>query len=274
MPKENIYLKFWGTRGSLPTTGKRYEKCGGNTSCVEMRAGDNIIIFDAGSGIRELGESLLAEMPVTAHIFFTHYHWDHIMGLPFFTPLFIPKNNFFIYGETKDGWTVKRVIEEQMVFPYFPVKFKDVANATVKFKTVRPNQTIKLEDAVVKTYRLKHPFACLGFSVERRDSKVVHLTDIEHTNELDEGLVKFCQNADALIYDSAYTPEEYESKKGWGHSTYEEACKLANAAKVKTLYLFHHEPTHSDEFMEGILKEAKKLFKNSALSRDRLGKWF
>ncbi|GAB4302822.1 MAG: MBL fold metallo-hydrolase [Myxococcota bacterium] len=257
----------------MPTTGKDFARCGGNTSCIEVRVGENLVVFDAGSGIRELGNKLLSEMPIKMHLFFTHYHWDHIMGFPFFLPLFIPGNEFVIYGEKKGDFSVKRVLEGQMSFPYFPVKLKDVVKAKVIFKTVRAGQKIVLGDTVVRTIRLKHPMACLGYSIERNDSKLVHLTDIEHNSRFDASLINFCKGADALIYDAAYTPEEYETKKGWGHSTWHEACKLASEAGVKLLYIFHHDPSHSDAFMENVLKEAKKHFKKTELARDHLEKW-
>ena len=273
MPKENILLKFWGTRGSLPTTGKDFAKCGGNTSCLEVRAGENIIIFDAGSGIKELGDKLIGEMPFKAHLFFTHYHWDHIMGLPFFTPMFIPSNEINIYGETKKDYTVRKVLVNQMLEPYFPVKFKDVFNATIKFKTIKPGRKFTFGDTTVTTVRLRHPNAAMGYAVERNGSKLVHLTDVEHGKNFDKKVIDICKGEDAIVHDCAYTPEEYKTKIGWGHSTYEFACKLANLANVKKLYLFHHDPSHSDKFMEQVLSDAKKLFKNTYLAKDHLEKW-
>ncbi|MCG3173725.1 MAG: Ribonuclease BN [Myxococcota bacterium] len=267
----NISVTFWGVRGSLPTPGPTTIKYGGNTTCIEMRVGGHLLIFDAGSGIRELGQKLLKEMPITADLFFTHYHWDHLMGFPFFVPAYVPGNNITIHGETKKGLSVKAILDGQMKFPYFPVTI-DIMRANMTFKKIKADSEYPVGDgAMVKTCGLNHPFGAMGYRVEYKGSSVCFITDYEHLPNGDPALERFVANAGALIYDAAYTPEEYEkSKKGFGHSTWRHAAELAKRANVQTLYIFHHEPLNTDTIVDSVIENARTVFPNTEASREGL----
>ncbi len=270
---KNIHLKLWGVRGSLPAPGPQTQLFGGNTSCIEMRCGEEIFIFDAGSGIRELGLDLLKSMPLKARIFFTHYHWDHILGFPFFVPAYIPSNEFHIYGESKRRRSPKQILSGQMVFPYFPVSL-DAMRAKLVFHTLKAGSTKKFGEVTVKTHRLNHPFDAMGYRVDYQGSSVAYITDYEHFDYQDEPLIEFVQGVDAMIYDSAFNEAEYITKQGWGHSTWEQGVKLAQAGNVKSLIISHHEPTHDDNYMTKVEPEAKKVFPNSTVAKEKHEFWF
>lgn len=270
---KNIRLKLWGVRGSLPAPGTQTKVFGGNTSCIEVRCGEEIFIFDAGSGIRELGLDLLKSMPVKARIFFTHYHWDHISGFPFFVPAYIPGNEFHIYGESKRRRSPKKILSGQMVFPYFPVTLSSM-RAKLVFNTVKVGATLKFGNVTIKTHRLNHPFEAMGYKIDYKDSSVAYITDYEHFDQEDTSLIEFVKGADAMIYDSAFNEAEYVTKQGWGHSTWEQGVKLAKAGQVKSLIISHHEPTHDDSHMEKVEKEAKEVFPNSIVAREKYEFWF
>jgi phosphoribosyl 1,2-cyclic phosphodiesterase len=270
--KKNIRLKLWGVRGSLPSPGPSTKVFGGNTSCLEVRCGDDIFIFDAGSGIRELGMELMKSMPVRARMFFTHYHWDHVLGFPFFIPAYVPGNEFHIYGESKRRRSPRQILAGQMSFPYFPVSL-DAMRAKLTFHTLRPSSQLKFGEVTVKTHRLNHPFDAMGYRVEYRGSSVAYISDYEHFSHTDEPLVEFVRGVDAMIYDSAFSDAEYVTKQGWGHSTWEEGVKLAQASEVKLLIISHHEPTHDDDHMENIEREARKLHKNAVVAREKSEHW-
>lgn len=275
--KQNIRLKLWGVRGSLPAPGSQTQIFGGNTSCIEMRCGEELFIFDAGSGIRELGLDLLKSLPIKGRIFFTHYHWDHILGFPFFVPAYIPSNEFDIYGESKRRRSTKQILSGQMSFPYFPVGL-NAMQAKLKFHTIKVGTTLKFPTksatVTIKTHRLNHPFDAMGYRVDYNGSSVAYITDYEHFDYRDEPLIEFVQGADAMIYDSAFNEAEYVTKHGWGHSTWEQGIKLAQAANVKTLLISHHEPTHNDVYMEKVEKEAQEIYPSSVVAREKHEYWF
>lgn len=270
---KKLFFQFWGVRGSIPTPGQNTIKYGGNTSCIEVRCGDELIIFDGGSGLRLLGLKLLKEPSVTASIFFTHFHWDHIQGFPFFTPAFLKGNLFKIYGDSKLSKTIEDAIGGQMAQPTFPVSLKDM-ESTLKFKSITAGSKIKVGgDVVVSSAKLNHPGGALAYKVSYNGKNLVYVTDHEHGTLLDRGLIRHCQNADVMLYDATYTDNEYEgkigpSKKGWGHSTWTEGIKIAKAANVKKFFIFHHDPAHSDNFIEEIEAEAKKLFAGALAAKE------
>ncbi len=269
----NIRLKLWGVRGSLPSPGPKTKEFGGNTSCLEIRCGDDLFIFDAGSGIRELGNELLKTMPLRARLFFTHYHWDHVLGFPFFVPAYVPGNEFHIYGEKKGGRTPRQILAGQMSFPYFPVTLASM-RAKLNFHTLKPGQALKFGEVTVKTHRLNHPFDALGYRIEYRGSSVAYISDYEHFSYLDKPLMEFVRGVDAMVYDSAFNDAEYLTKQGWGHSTWEEGVKLAKASDVKLLIISHHEPAHDDEHMLMVEKQARKIHKQSLVAREKSEHWF
>jgi phosphoribosyl 1,2-cyclic phosphodiesterase len=265
-----MLLKFWGVHGSLPRPGPSTIKYGGNTACVELRFGKSLIIFDAGSGIRELGEDLVRrkatsnhKTPVVGHIFFSHIHWDHVQGFPFFTPAFKPGNVFHLYGGSGLNCTIHRMMTDQMSQPNFPVTLEDMG-ASLTFHDLDPGDTVKIDDAIVRVDLLNHPGGSLGYRVERKGKVVVYASDTELTQDVDPGVVDLAGNADVLIIDGMYTREQYQgtfdgiSRRSWGHSTWEKAVSTAKAANVRRLVLFHH--GNDDKTVEKIERSAKKLF--------------
>lgn len=261
-----VRLKFWGVRGSTPTPQIENLKFGGNTPCVEIRTAENdCIILDAGSGIRALGQTLLQEAngtPLDVKIFLTHFHWDHIQGIPFFAPLYVPKNHItFFSGST--GKPLQETLEGQMAKPYFPIDFGQVA-AHRDFHQLEERAPIKVGNLTVCPFPLNHPQGASGYRVEGDGVVIVYATDFEHgIREYDSILCDYAQDADILICDTQYTPTEYETHKGWGHSTWENAVMLARDAKAQHLILFHHDPAHDDQTMMRISQDARIQFDNT-----------
>lgn len=268
-------VQFWGVRGSIPSPGPNTVRYGGNTPCISMQAGDKRLVFDAGTGLHVLGQSLLRQMPLEAHIFFTHSHWDHMQGFPFFTPGFVKGNEFHIYGAiAPDGSTIEQRLNDQMLHPNFPVPLQ-IMQANLNFYDVRPGQPIHIDDLIVETAPLNHPGEAVGYRVNWRGGAATYITDTEHfPDRLDDNVLWLARNADILIYDSTYTDEEYHSPKspkiGWGHSTWQEAVKVAQAANVKTLVIYHHDPAHDDDFLDRVGKEAAEKFPGAIMAREGL----
>ncbi len=261
----NIKVKFWGTRGSIPTPGRYFLKYGGNTPCVEIRCGDTIIILDAGTGIRELGASLLHEFGATPreyHILISHTHWDHIQGFPFFHMAYLPGNRLSFYGGNSVS-ALEKLIYGQMEKEYFPVSVLELAS-TVVFNTLADNP-FYINDVKIYYTHLIHPSLSLGFRIEYKGKVVVYATDneisddpeIEMINERNIG--NLIKNADVLIADCQYTEEEYKNKIGWGHTTINKAVEIGNRYNVKNLFAFHHDPVHTDEELEIIIDNAQKF---------------
>jgi len=266
-------IKFWGVRGSIPSPGQDTIRYGGNTPCVEMQVEGERLIFDGGTGLRCLGKQMMAEGPVQARIFFSHYHWDHVQGFPFFEPAFTPHNRFRIYGAVAlDGSTVEQRLGMQMLHPNFPVSLQIMAS-NLSFHDLGPGDVLDLNSVLVETALLNHPGKALGYRVTGKAGTVVYATDTEHFEDhLDENLVYLARQADVLIYDSTYTDEEYGdramSKKGWGHSTWQEAIKVAEAAGVKKLVIFHHDPSHNDDFLDEVAAAARERFAGAVMAKE------
>jgi phosphoribosyl 1,2-cyclic phosphodiesterase len=270
-----MQITFWGVRGSIPTPGPATVQIGGNTSCVEVRAGKAILIFDGGTGLRLLGKKLLAEMPLTAHMFFSHVHWDHIQGFPFFEPAFVPGNQFHLYGGNNVSRTLEETLEGQMDHPNFPVHLGTMA-AKMTFRDLAEGELLEIDDGQGGRVRVSsaggnHPQGVFAFRVEHAGKAVVYATDTEHyEGRVDQKLVDLSRAASMLVYDSQYTPEEYASKKGWGHSTFEEGAKIARLAGVDRLVLFHHDPTQSDAAVREKEARAKAVFPNAIAAYEGL----
>jgi phosphoribosyl 1,2-cyclic phosphodiesterase len=231
---------------------------------------DKILIFDAGSGIRSLGLKLQREKRTMIHanIFFTHYHWDHIHGFPFFYPAFAPENKFVIHGPPGKRRNIKDILAGQMVQPYFPVPL-GAMQAKITYKDIGPKQRIRVGPAVLKTAELSHPGGSLSYRIEYGGKSIVIFSDHEHGENLDSELTRYAAGADVLIYDACYTPTEYnQGRKGWGHSTWREGVKMARAADVKKLLLFHHDPIRDDRSLAAIEKSARKIFKGAEAARE------
>ena len=262
-----LIVRFWGVRGSLATPGRATARYGGNTPCVEVVAGDQRIVFDMGSGLRELGNSLHGRRPVHATFFLSHYHWDHILGLPFFKPAYDPGSELVVYGATRLGKSVRDILAGQMINPYFPVSLAEMKGG-FEFRTVESGSVVDLGDARVTVRELAHPGGALGFRVDRGGSSVVYATDFEHGCGGDEALVELSRGADLLIYDATYTVPEYTRYRGWGHSTWAEGIRFCREAGVKRLVLFHHDPSRDDKAVDEIVREARTQFPRTEAARE------
>jgi phosphoribosyl 1,2-cyclic phosphodiesterase len=259
-----LQLKFWGVRGSIPTPQPDNMGFGGNTTCLEVRLpGNEIVIIDGGTGLRYLGMSLLQEFGnrrQALRILMTHFHWDHIQGIPFFAPLYGPDNHVTFYSD-RPAEGMQDILEGQMASPYFPVRFEHMT-AHQEFFQIDPE--LHIGDLTVRSFPMNHPQGASGYRLERDGAVLVHASDLEHGDaKFERILLDHAQNADVLVYDAQYTPEEYAGKQGWGHSTWKEAVRIAREAKVKKLILFHHDPGHDDFFMEQLVEQARSHFENT-----------
>jgi phosphoribosyl 1,2-cyclic phosphodiesterase len=268
-------IKFWGVRGSIPCPGTTTVRYGGNTSCVEMRVGGKRLVFDGGTGLRLLGEEMLSNLPTEAHLFFTHSHWDHIQGFPFFAPAFIPGNCFHVYGiPSPNGATIKQRLHDQMLHPNFPVPLQ-IMQANLKFYDLEVGEQIRIGDINIRTGRLNHPGEAVGYRVDWQGRSAAYITDTEHfPDRLDDNVLQLAQEVDVLIIDATYTDDEYHNAKfnreGWGHSTWQEGIKIAKAASVGQLVLFHHDPSHCDQMLDEIGKSATLAFSKSLIAVEGL----
>ncbi|HEX5829383.1 MAG TPA: MBL fold metallo-hydrolase [Gemmatimonadaceae bacterium] len=266
-----LRLRLWGVRGSIPAPGPRTVRYGGNTPCVELRGptGD-LLILDAGTGIRELGVSLAAHSasPVNGHILLTHAHWDHIQGLPFFAPLFAEGNQFVIWGSRQLQPRLAHVLRDQMAPEVFPVRFDQLA-AAIEVREVGEAGQL-LGECLVQSHPARHPGGALGYRVapcNSPEASLVYLPDNELAPDVPyqdvpadwrDRLVTFARDAAVLVHDTMYTAEEYRSHRGWGHSTYEDAVALAIDANVGTLVLFHHEPARTDDELDALVEHCRR----------------
>ena len=258
-----MQIKFWGVRGSTPAPQPENMRYGGNTSCVEVRVGDQLYVFDCGTGFRVLGHALRREFgsrPVSGHIFVSHFHWDHIQGLPFFGPLYDNPENRFEFHCSSRTRNLKQVFEEQMAAPYFPVGLNQM-HAQRSFHDLEEGR-IQLDSGRLQAAWLNHPQGCMGFRLETTDGVVVYATDNEPGNAIfDKNLRKLAAGADVLIYDSQYLPEEYAARRrGWGHSHWREAINVVMESGAKELVLFHHDPDHDDACIDKVVKEARNYY--------------
>ncbi|WP_206813486.1 MBL fold metallo-hydrolase [Chroococcus sp. FPU101] len=275
MLHNRFHIKFWGVRGSIPCPGSDTVRYGGNTSCIEMQVGGERLIFDGGTGLRMLGQSLLSEMPVKGHLLFTHSHWDHIQGFPFFIPAFVKGNEFKIYGAPAPNQaTIRQRLHDQMLHPNFPVPLQ-IMQADLQFYDLEAGETFQIGEVSIDTASLNHPGEAIGYRINWNGLSAVYVTDTEHyPDQLDENVLRLSHQADVLIIDATYTNEEYydprSTKVGWGHSTWEEAVKIAKAAHVKQLVLFHHDPSHDDLCLDQIGKQASLAFPQTILAREGL----
>ena len=254
-------LKFWGVRGSIPTPGRGTVRYGGNTSCVEVRHGDDIIILDAGTGLRALGGALLAEFkdqPLNLTLLVTHTHWDHIQGLPFFAPIYNPRCRLRILGApgTREG--LISALTGQMESTYFPVPFAKVPG-NIQIEEVQ-DLNFNIGPVQVRAQRSHHPGLCFGYRLFSPDSLIVFFPDSEpRAGDGDREMVEFIRDADVLILDAQYDAAEYQSHLGWGHGCLDDAVALALNAGVRRLCLFHHDPDHDDRKIDAFVKRARQL---------------
>jgi phosphoribosyl 1,2-cyclic phosphodiesterase/ActR/RegA family two-component response regulator len=268
--RSNMVIEFWGSRGTLPVPGKKTLKYGGNTNCVTMRvAKKHFFIFDAGTGIKELSNSLTHanNFPVRAKIFISHPHYDHINGIPFFVPLYMQGNEFEILGTSHAGISIEKLIGNQMDSVYFPITMSEFG-AKITFRDLS-EETFEIDDLHISTIFLNHPGKCLGYRIQHKNKSFCYITDNElyleespnySQFEVDR-LVNFIKDTNVLVIDSTYTDEEYFRKIGWGHSCISRVVDVAHQARVKLLCLYHHDPDQFDKEIEQKLKQAKALLK-------------
>ena len=269
-PASEFTVRFWGVRGSIPTPGVETIRYGGNTACMEIQVSGKRLVFDGGTGLRVLGKHWLQEMPVQAHVFFTHTHWDRIQGFPFFAPAFIEGNQFDIYGAMgANGASIKQLLSEQMLRPNFPVPLQ-VMRSALQFHDITPGSVITLDDVVVETVALNRPNGALGYRVTWNGYSVVYATDTEHSpGQLDQSLLYLAHQADLLIYDAAYVDHAYYAPETHRQpETWCAAIEVAIAAQVKQIILFHHDPTHEDDFLDRIEAEMQSQLPNVRLARE------
>jgi phosphoribosyl 1,2-cyclic phosphodiesterase len=263
-------LRFWGVRGSIACPSPEYMTYGGNTSCVEILAGDRRIILDGGTGIRSLGRALLREDARDAVVLFSHTHWDHINGFPFFEPAYQNGRTFRILaGHLSDAGGIRRALAGQMAQPMFPVPL-DIMRAHLEFQDFRAGDRFSLEPGVaVRTAALNHPNGATGYRLEHSGKSLCYVTDTEHVpGRLDESVLGLIEGADAVIYDCTYTDATYPARAGWGHSTWEEGVRLCRRAGARRLLIFHHDPDNADERMAAIEAEALVQWDGCSVARE------
>jgi phosphoribosyl 1,2-cyclic phosphodiesterase len=262
--RSGVSIRFWGTRGSIPSPGSATARYGGNTSCVELRLPDgNRLIFDAGSGLRPLGNSLVASsIGLNETIFLTHFHWDHIQGFPFFAPLYRRSTRLRIIGPSQHGIDIRSLFAGQMGPVYFPVPFQAIA-ADLDFHHLN-NGVWEGNGYRVKALRVRHPSYTVGYRVEVGEQAITYVPDnelvagaYEVADDWNDTFREFVRGSDVLIHDAMFTAEEYEHRVGWGHSTFDQVLELALEAEVRRLFFFHHSPERSDDALELILDEMR-----------------
>ena len=258
-----MLIRCWGARGSIPVSGHEYLRYGGDTTCIEIRTHeDEIIIIDAGSGIRKLGNSLLAEGRYRYHMIFTHSHWDHILGFPFFKPIYHKETSIQMFGCPFTQESVRKMISKVMTSPNFPVNFENV-QADISFQE-SCTSSFSINSMTVTPILTSHPNPGIGYKFTENGQSFVFLTDNElafrHPGGLDyQDYLNFSAQADLLIHDSEYNAEEYETRKTWGHSTYQDALKLALEARVKKFGLFHHNQERTDTAVDEIVQHCRQI---------------
>ncbi len=265
-------VKFWGVRGSFPVPGPDTVRVGGNTPCVEVRTEEReVLILDAGMGIRWLGRELArrAEDRFIAVLLFSHTHWDHIQGLPFFPPARFRRNRLVILGQRRVGKTLEQILAGQMSDAYLPFTLDDL-RADVLIKEVHDGEKIVVGNrTTVLPRRLCHPGGVFGYRISCQGQVLTYATDVNHPlGRLDPRVIELAQDADLLIHDAQYTPEEKQERAAWGHSSWLEAVRVGQEAGVRRLALFHHDPDHGDDQLEELERQAQALFPQAFLARE------
>ena len=267
-------IKFYGTRGSIPVSDPGFMEFGGNTTCLFISGideGAGTLIMDAGTGIRKLGKDIMAGKIETGEeisLGFTHFHWDHIQGFPFFEPAYNPESkiNISTAGKRKI-LNLKDIFSTQMQSIFFPVQLENMG-AQIDFRKYDSNTVVGEKGALVSVVDVSHPGGCIAVRFQFNEKSVVFCTDVEHPNGIDEKVVKLATNADVLIHEAQYTDAELKTHKGWGHSSYSQAIEVAERANVKQLIITHHDPEHNDEFLIKMEKNCQERFKDLVFARD------
>jgi phosphoribosyl 1,2-cyclic phosphodiesterase len=266
MSPHDLNVRFLGVRGSIATPGA-HTIAGGNTACVEVTAGDSRVIIDAGTGLRQLGDERMAHGPRASTILLSHLHWDHISGLPFFTPVYVPGHTVEIMSGPNGVMPLADAMRELFRAPFFPVDYAQLGGNLVT-RELKANDRFAVGAINVTMAKLNHPDPVYGFRLEHGGRAIVYATDTEHYACVDPTLAKLAAGADVLIYDAQYTPAEYPSKVGWGHSTWQAGVDLARAAGVPQLVLFHHDPGRTDVQLAAIEAEARAAYPGTIAARE------
>jgi phosphoribosyl 1,2-cyclic phosphodiesterase len=263
-------ITFWGVRGSIPCPARSHVYFGGNTSCIHVAVGGEDIILDAGTGVRGLGRSFQHRGVERATLLLSHTHWDHICGFPFFTPAYDPKWSMRILaGHLPHQGGIRSVLASQMTDPMFPVPLDAMRGASA-FEDFSAGDTFTLgQNVVIKTAPLQHPNGATAYRIEHGGVSFCYVTDTEHKpGHPDQNILGLIEGADLVLYDSTYSDEEFPSKVGWGHSTWQEGIRLCRAAGAKRLGIFHHDPDHDDAHMRGVATAAKEIWKGAFVVRE------
>jgi phosphoribosyl 1,2-cyclic phosphodiesterase len=267
----DISVRFWGVRGSIACPELSTARYGGNTACVDVRYGDNLLILDAGTGLRPLGKALAAASgDIDADIFFSHCHIDHIVGLPFFAPCYVPGTRLRLWaGNLLPEYRLEQILRRMMAEPLFPIGF-DTLKAQIEFHDFRAGDVLQPHsELTLRTAPLCHPGRATGYRLEYRDRSIAYITDTEHRpGQMDRNVLWLAHGADLMIYDCNFTEQEFARYVGWGHSTWQEGVRIAQAAAVKKLVMFHHDPDHDDVFLDRIGSEARKLHPDTIVARE------
>jgi phosphoribosyl 1,2-cyclic phosphodiesterase len=269
---DDFTVRFWGVRGSLATGGPETVHYGGNTSCVEMRCGDRCLIFDAGTGIRPLGESLAQRGGARSlDIFLSHTHHDHVCGLPFFRPFYDRRYDIRLWSghEWKKDCTTEQAVDCLMNAPLFPIR-PDAFRARVGYRDFTAGETITLSNEIeIRTVPLNHVNGATGYRVDFQGRSVCYLTDTEHEpGKPDRNILELIGNADIVIYDATYTDEEFVHKRGYGHSTWQEGLRLTRMANARRFVAFHHDPSHNDAFMDRVARDMRRAHPLAVVARE------
>jgi len=279
---EHIWkIKFYGVRGSIPVSSPSVKEFGGNTTCfyldflVKEPKDKVIVVFDAGTGIRQLGKDIMSGLiGRTEHILmnFTHFHWDHIQGLPFFAPAYLPDQKIAFFSPhflNEDADKLHEVFKGQMQSKYFPVQLDKMGADMHFFTSEHFKDSLKLDEQVKFSYhQLNHPGSAFGYRLDGYGKSVVICTDVEHGEQVNPEIVEFCRDADLLIHEAQYTDEQLVKYRGWGHSSFNQAIEVAERANVKNLYITHHDPDHNDDFLRSIEAQCQQRFANCFLARE------
>ena len=265
---------FWGVRGTVPCTSASTMRYGGNTACVEMRCGEQRLIFDAGTGLRQLGREIVSDgRPIRSHLFLTHTHMDHVIGLPFFRPAYDPRNSLEFWSGhlAGQGRKLADVLNQLMQPPFFPVPL-DIMHACIAFHDFMPGERIDLGGGViVQTAALNHPGGSVAYRIDFAGRSACYVTDTEHVpGDPDRAILELIADADLVIYDATYTDEEFDRYQGWGHSTWQEGVRLCEAAGARQLVTFHHDPDHDDEALDRIAAALAARRAGSLVAREGL----
>jgi phosphoribosyl 1,2-cyclic phosphodiesterase len=267
---ENFWLRFWGVRGSIACPGPETIRYGGNTSCIEVNCGSDVLVLDCGTGVRALGKNLEQRRVESFDILFSHTHIDHLVGLPFFLPALNPASSITLWAGHLDGeYNLRGAIATMMQAPLFPLPL-DALKAKLEFKEFGSGDDFAPRPGVaVETRPLNHPEGATGYRVNFDNRSICYVTDTEHVpGQNDENILQLVKGADIMIYDSTFTEAEFDKCRGWGHSTWEEGARLADLAGVKVFVAFHHDPWHDDDTMDEIAGHLEKRRPGSVVARE------